>query len=143
MASTAKTKKTVETVEFIAMMQRQIRALERRVVDDPANLAHVLLLAQQLSEVVNVTISESAERYALDPRNAPSMAECASILGIKKQSASDRRKIGDRIREERLAAAGVESFAAAKRERAARQAATEYAEQAAPEWAQARRLRAV
>lgn len=134
---------TTENDQYVAMMQRMIRALERRAIDDPAILAQVLLLAQQLSEVVNVVVATSAEKYSRDPYSSPSMAECAAILGIKKQSASDRRKLGERTIAERLAAAGAVSFSAAKRERAARAAAAQHAEQAAPVWAEVRQLRAV
>jgi hypothetical protein len=137
-----KVKRTVENDEFIAMMQRQIRALEIRAIDDPAILAHVLLLAQQLNEITNVVIAKSADTFAVDPFKAPSMMEIARLLGMKKQSASDRRKVGQRIIADRLALAGLGNFTAARRERAARAAAAKHAAETMPEYT-GRHLRAV
>jgi hypothetical protein len=87
----------------------------------------VLALAQRLNEVANVAIAENARRYAVDPRRGASMMECARTLGITKQSASERRRTGDRIIAERLAAAGAARFAEAARERAAIERAQAYA----------------
>jgi translation initiation factor 6 (eIF-6) len=137
-----KEKRTIENDEYVAMMQRMIRSLERRAINDPSMLAQVLLLVQQLNEVTNVVIAESADAYAIDPFKAPSMMEIARMLGIKKQSASDRRKVGQRILAGRLAAAGLGNFTQARRERAARKAAAQHAAETMPEYT-ARHLRAV
>ena len=135
---------TVETDAFIGSMQRMIRRLEERAIDDPACIAQVVMLAQRLAEVVNVTIAKSADAYALNPHAAPSMIECASILGISKQSASDRRRIGREIIAKRHAALGVADMTVAKLERKAREAAAQYAAEKMPEWTERRaQLRAV
>lgn len=136
------TKTPIENDEFVAMMQRMIRALERRAINDPAMLAQVLVLAQQLNEITNVVISQSADAYAIDPYKAPSMMEIARLLGMAKQSASDRRKVGQRIIAARLALAGLADFSQARRERAAREAAAKHAAEAMPEYT-GRHLRAV
>jgi hypothetical protein len=127
--------RVTENADFVAMMQRQIRALETRAADDPAMLAQVIMLSQRLNEVANVVIAKSASTYKINPFKAPSMMEIARMLGMTKQSASDRRKIGDRILADRMAeAAGLGTFADAKRERAARERAAEHAAATMPEY---------
>jgi hypothetical protein len=140
MATTTTT--PVENDKYMAMMQRMVRALERRAIDDPAMLAQVLVLAQQLNEITNVVIATSADAYRADPFKAPSMMEIARMLGMTKQSASDRRKIGDRIIGERLAMLGVTGMTQARRERNARQAAAKHAAETMPTYT-GRHLRAV
>jgi hypothetical protein len=127
--------RTVEGDEYVSMMFRMIRALEARTIEDPALLTHVIALAQRLAEVVNVSIAANAERYAVDPKLGASMMECARLLGITKQSASERRTRGDSIMAERLDAAGVTKLgdkptvrhAEAGREREIIERATEHA----------------
>lgn len=131
---TEKIKRVVENDEFIAMMQRQVRALERRATDDPAILAQVIMLAQRLDEITNIVISRSAARYKIDPYAAPSAGEIARMLKMTKQSASERRKTGDRIDAER--AMDIEPIS--KRERAARTRAARYAEETMASWLQRR-----
>jgi hypothetical protein len=117
----------VENADFIAMLWRMIRALEARAIEDPQLLTQVIALTQRLSEVVNVTIAANADRYAIDPRRGASMAECARVLGISKQSASERRARGVAIMGDRIDRAGAVRFAEAQRERAAITAAAEHA----------------
>lgn len=139
----AKPQRVTENDDFVAMMQRMIRALEVRAVNDPALLAQVMVLVQQLSEVTDVVIAKSAAAYQRDARLSPSMSECAAILGFSKQAASVRRAKGEAIIAKRLAAHGVASLAAAKVERKARQRAAEHAAAAAPVYTRTRTLRAV
>lgn len=118
-----------ETPEIIAGIQRQIRALEERCIDDPAYLAAVVLLAQQLSEVVNVSIAANMAKRAAAPAAerpyvAPSGHELAALLGMKPQSITDRRKLGDRVLFERQMGEGT----MAQRDRLARTLASKHAE---------------
>lgn len=139
-----KTRRVTEDDQYVAMMQRMIRGLERRAIEDPQLLAHVLMLAQQLGEVTNVVIHESAERYQANPFSSPSAGEIARLLGMSKQAASKRRERGREIAAARLSAAGAVSFAAARAEKAARQRAAAHARQAMPTWAERRaQMRAV
>lgn len=124
-----------DTDEIVASVQRQIRALEERAMDDPAVLAQIIMLAQRLAEIPNVVIAVSSDSYKADQMAAPSMQEIARLLGMKPQSAHDRLKIGERIIEDRLSAAGVQTMTAAKRERTAREAAAKHAAETMPEWA--------
>ena len=117
----------VETGDYLAMMWRLVRALEARTIDDPSVLPQVVALAARLTEVANVAVATNAARYALDPRRGASAGECARALGISKQSVSDRRKLGERIIAERLAAAVGMHHSEAARERAAITAAAESA----------------
>ncbi|HZR54594.1 MAG TPA: hypothetical protein VFB06_34475 [Streptosporangiaceae bacterium] len=107
----------IENSDFLLMMWRMVRALEARAIDDPEMLPQVEALKTRLSEVTNVTIAVNADRYAIDPRRGASMAECARVLGITKQSASERRARGMDAIEARVEAAGAVSFAEARRER--------------------------
>lgn len=97
----------VEDAEFLAMMWRLARALETRSIERPENLLQVVALVQRMNEIVNVTIATNAERYHRDARLGASMKECARVLGISPPSASDRKKIGERIMADRLGALGV------------------------------------
>lgn len=133
-AKPTKPRRVTEDDQYVAMLQRMIRGLERRAIDNPAILAQVLLLAQQLSEVTNVVIATSAARFSNDPFSAPSAGELARMLKMSKQSASERRKTGDRILFER--AMGVETMP--QRERAARTKATNYAEEKLASWLERR-----
>lgn len=121
---------TVENDDYVAMMQRMIRALERRAIEDPAILMHVILLAQRLSEITDVVIATSAARYSNDPYSAPSAGEIGRMLNMSKQSASERRKRGDRTLFERQV--GIETMA--RRERAARTLAAKHAETTLSSW---------
>lgn len=123
-------KRITENDQFVAMLQRMIRALENRAIDDPAILAQVLMLAQRLAEIPNVVIATSAVRFANNPLAAPSMAEIGRLLGMTKQSASDRRKIGDRIIMERA----LDIDPIPQRERAARTRAAKHADETLAEW---------
>jgi len=119
--------RVTEDADFLRMMWRMVRALEARSIDRPENLSQVIALAQRLAEVPNVVIATSAARHAVNPYSSPSMGEISRLLGMTKQSASDRRKIGDRVIGERVAAAGAVQFAEAKRETAAIDAARDHA----------------
>lgn len=120
--------------EYVAMLQRMIRGLERRAIDDPAILPQVVMLAQQLSEITDVTIATSATRYASNPFSAPSAGELARLLKMTKQSASERRKRGERTIFERQM--GVETMP--RRERAARTRARNYADEQLASWIERR-----
>lgn len=122
-----KAKHTIDDAEFGAFLMRSIRAWEKRVIENPEMLAQNMMLVQRLGEITNVVIAANAERYARDPRSGASMLECARLLGIGKGAASERRARGRAIMEERVAAAGVVSFAEAKREREALAAAADHA----------------
>lgn len=128
------TARVTENDDYVAMLQRMIRRLEDRAVADPAMLSQVIMLAQRLAEIPNVVIATSAARYSSDPLSAPSAGEIAAMLGMKKQSASDRRKIGDRILFERQM--GVDTMP--QRERAARTRAARHAEETLAGWLQRR-----
>jgi hypothetical protein len=124
----------VEDDEYVAMLWRMVRALERRAIDRPELLAQTVALAQRLAEVVNVAVAANADRYAVDPRRGASMAECARILGITKQSASERRRRGAAVLDERARAAAATRFAEAARERAAIAAAADTAVTYLADW---------
>lgn len=117
----------VENDEFLAGVWRMVRALERRTIDDPTLLPQAVALAQRLAEVTNVAIYANAERYEIDPMLGASMAECARILGVSKQAASQRKQLGKGIMLGRIAAAGAIPFAEAKREKEAIRAAATHA----------------
>lgn len=122
-----RTDRVTENADFLAFAWRMIRALEARAIDDPEMLIQVVALQQRLAEVPNVVISVNADRYAVDPRSALSMGECARILNIKPPSASERRKRGRGIIEARLQAAGAARFSEAARERTAIREAAAFA----------------
>lgn len=127
-------KSKIENGDFIAMLQRMIRALEIRAMEDPSVLAEVMMLAQRLAEVPNVVIASSAARYALDRYASPSAGEIAGMLGMTKQSVSERRKIGDRTMMER--AMGETTMP--QRERIARTLARRHAETTMAAWLERR-----
>lgn len=120
-------KAPIEDGEYVQMMWRMVRAMEARTIENPEMLPQVIALAQRLAEVVNVAIAANAERYSVDPRRGASMMECARVMGISKQSASERRARGVALMGERIDAAGAARFSEAKREKAAIEAATEFA----------------
>lgn len=119
--------RVTEDAAFVAMLWRMVRALEARAINNPEVIPQVIALAQRLAEVTNVAISVNADRYAIDEHMGVSMAECARILGMTKQSASERRGRGRAVIETRLEAAGAVRFSEARRERAAIEQAAEYA----------------
>jgi len=131
-------KHKIDGSEYVEMMWRMVRALEARTIEDPELLTQAVALAQRLSEVANVAIAANAERFAIDARRGASMAECARILGISKQSASERRAAGNRIMEARIEAAGAVKFSEAKREREAIERAAEHAVVSLTDWRQRR-----
>lgn len=124
----------VEDDRYIAAMQRQIRGLESRAIDNPVILAQVVMLAAQLSDVANVAIAVSSDSHKIDPASAPSMNECAEAMGIKKSSAYDRVQQGQSIVAARMAAANLGVLSLARQEKADRQRAAEHAEKALVEW---------
>jgi hypothetical protein len=128
-------KHVTEDDEFVAGLQRWIRALEARAIDNPETLVHVKVLQDRLAEVTDVVIAVNAERHAMNPMMGISMAECGRILGWKsKQVASYHRAKGVAVIAERLKAAGAVPLnrkgtgpiysSEARRERDAREAAT-------------------
>lgn len=100
-------KHVTEDSAFLRMMWRLARALEARAIENPEMLTQVVALVQRLSEVVNVAIATSSERYAISPQLAASMGECARAMGISRQSASERMALGRKIIDKRLAEAGA------------------------------------
>lgn len=119
--------RVTENAEYVAMIQRMIRALEARACGDAEILPMIVELQKQLGEVVDVAIATNAARFQINPHSAPSAAECGRALGIKKQSASERAKRGRLIIAQRLAAANAIPFSEARREREARERAAEIA----------------
>jgi hypothetical protein len=132
----------VEDQAYLEMLLRMIRALESRVADNPEIIIQIVMLGERLSEACNVGIAISADRYAVDPKLGASAGEIARLLGMSKQSVSERRAKGRAVMEARVAEAGAASFAEARRERDAIRKAHEHAEQAMPEY-RARHLRVV
>lgn len=126
--------RVTEDEDYVAFVQRAVRGLERRAIENPAILAQVIMIAQQLAEIPNVVIATSAARFAQDPFRAPSAGELGRMLGMKKQSVSERRKVGDRIIFERQM--GVETMA--QRERAARTRAARHADEMLAEFIERR-----
>lgn len=124
----------VEDDKFVEMIQRNIRALEERAVDNPVILAQVIMLAQRLSEITNVVIAQSATRYSINPMSAPSMKELARMLKMEPSSASQRRKLGDRVLFER--SMGQETMT--QRDRAAQTRAANHADESLASWLERR-----
>lgn len=120
-------KHKIDDEEFVVMMFRMVRALEERAINNPFILPHVAQLEARMREVQNVVIASNADRYNTDPRLGASMMECARLLGMTKQSATDRRKKGAATLLARIAGAGVVRFSEAKREREMIQRATDSA----------------
>jgi hypothetical protein len=112
-----RTDRVTENDEFMAMMYRFARAMESRVIDDPAMLLQVKKYAERVAEIPNVAIAFNAERYQLDAHAGMSVRECGDVLGISQPAASQRRKTGDAIIARRLADAGAHRFSEARRER--------------------------
>lgn len=136
LAPTREPRRVVEDAEFLAMLHRMVRALEARTIERPENLTQVVALVQRLAEVPNVAIAVNADRFDGSSYAGASMAECGRAMGITKQSASDRRAVGQRIIAERLDQAGAVDIAdptrafrkaEATRERAAITRAADYA----------------
>lgn len=113
----SRTGRVTENDDYAAMVLRILRGLEYRAIEDPALLPLVVAIEKRAREIANVTIATNATRFAVNPHAAASMAECARTLKISVPSASERRKIGDRIIGERVTAAGAARFSEARRER--------------------------
>lgn len=122
-------RRIVEDAEYLAMLWRMARGLEKRTIENPQMIPQVLALVERLSEIANVAIAANAERYSIDPMRGASMMECARLMGISKQSASERRARGSRIISERIDQAGAVRFSEAHREKAAINAAAEFAQE--------------
>lgn len=129
-AARKRPKRVTEHADFVAMIQRMVRALEARAIDDPTILAEVIMLAQRLAEIPNVVIALSSAQHKIDARSAPSAGEIARLLGMTKQSAGERGKVGQRILFER--SMGEDTIP--QRERAARTKARRHAETTMAEW---------
>jgi hypothetical protein len=130
--------RTVEDDDYVRMMLRMVRALEARAINNPAIIADVVALAQRLAEVTNVAIACNAQRFAVDPRSGASAAECGRVLGIAKQSVSERRKLGEKTMAERIEAAGAVKFSEAKREAEIVRRAAEHAVVSLADWRERR-----
>ena len=131
-------KNVTEDQDYVLLMWRMTRALEARTINNPELLAQVVQLGYRYAEIVNVAIAVNADRYAIDPRKGASMAECGRLLGISKQSASERRARGQDVIDARVEAAGAVKFSEAKREREAVEDAAEYAVTHLAEWRERR-----
>lgn len=107
-----KTERVTEDADFLRMMFRMGRALEGRADARPEILAGVIAFAKYVNEIPNVVIANSADKHAVNPYSSPSMKEIARLLKITPQSASDRRSVGNRIRDERIAASDAASLKA-------------------------------
>lgn len=127
-------KHKIDDTEYVQMMFRMLRGLEVRGIENPELLTQTIAIAQRANEITNVIIAANAERYHVDPLRGASMMECARVLGISKQSASDRRKLGKAIMLARIAAAGAVRFSEARRERETIQAAQDHAVINLTEW---------
>lgn len=130
--------RVTEDQDYVIMMWRLTRALEARTINNPELLAQVVQLGYRYAEIVNVAIAVNAERFAIDPRRGASMAECGRLLGISKQSASERRHRGQEVIDTRVDAAGAVRFSEAQRERQAVEDAAEYAVTNLAEWRERR-----
>lgn len=120
-------KHVIDDEEYGRFLMRAIRGWEARVIGNPEMLAQNELMVQRFREITNVAISANAERYAVDPRSAASMLECARILGIGKASVSERRARGTAIMAERVERAGAAKFSEAQREKEALSEARDHA----------------
>lgn len=109
----------VEDQDYLEMLWRMIRALEARAANNPEIIIQMIALDQRLAEACNVAIAISAERYQVDPKLGASAGEIARLLGITKQSISERRARGRAVMAERIDAAGATRFSEAAREKAA------------------------
>lgn len=123
-----------ETSDLIAGVYRQLRAIEQRTWDDPQNIAQLLGLAGRIEEAVNIALYVNSVRNARDPRTGASYTETAVLLGMTRQGARKRGLLGREALRQRDIAAGAIPFAEAKRERAAIQAAAEYAAVNLADW---------
>jgi ADP-dependent phosphofructokinase/glucokinase len=110
-------KHVIDDEDFVAMMFRLVRRLEKRAIDNPAILATIRALGHRLDEVVNVAIAANAQNYAKDPRLGASMQECADILEVSRTAASKRAARGRLVMLNRIVDAGAVPFAEKKRER--------------------------
>lgn len=137
-----RTPEVVEDEDYLEMLWRMVRALEARAANNPEIIIQMIALDERLAEACNVAIAISAERFAIDPKLGASAGEIARLMGISKQSVSERRQRGREVMERRIAASGATKFSEAARERAAIRAAAEHAAQAMPEY-QARHLKVV
>jgi hypothetical protein len=126
----AKHRRATEDEDYVTMVERMIRALERRAEENPAILPRVIRAAQRLSDVPDVVIARCAVRYAQDPYSSPSAGEIARLLEMKKQSVSERRKRGDRVIFERQM--GQDTLT--QREREARTRAAQHADTTLESW---------
>jgi hypothetical protein len=113
----------VEDLVYVEMLWRMIRALEFRAIENPEMLTQIYALGERLAEMINVVIATNAERFARNPHTGASMAECGRVLGITKQSASERKARGLKIIAERIREAGVVPHRDAEAEKAAVKAA--------------------
>jgi len=139
LGSTRAPKTQTSDQAYIEMLWRMIRGLERRAIANPEILVQVVALGVRLHEVTNVAIYGNAERYAVDPGLGASMAECGRLLGITKQSASERRARGKAVMLARVAAAGAVTLAEVRREREHIAEARRQAEEAMPRLLEFRR----
>lgn len=117
----------VEDHEYLEMLWRMVRALEARAAANPEMIIQMIALDQRLAEACNVAIAISAERYQIDPKLGASAGEIARLMGISKQSVSERRARGRAVMDERIAAAGATRFSEAAREKAAIDKAEQHA----------------
>lgn len=137
-----KPKRVVENHEYLLMLWRMSRGLEARAVEDPEMLTQIMALSQRFSEIVNVAVASSAERYARNPHSAASIGEIARVMGLSRQAVSQRRARGIAVMVDRVLKSGAIRFSEAKREREAIKAAQQHVEETMPEY-RARHLKSV
>jgi hypothetical protein len=137
-------KHVTENFSFVAMLWRQLRALEFRAIDDPELLPQLVAMGQRLDEMVDVVIASNALRYDTNPSLGASAAECGRILGHKSKQTTSYHTIKGRAiiaRREQLAGAvpindkgNPEYSSEARRERAAIELAAEHAVTTLADW---------
>lgn len=120
-------KHRIDDEEYAAFVQRAIRGLEARAIENPFLLPLVRELEDRMREVQNVVIATNADRYEVDPRRGASLGEVSRLLGMSKQSVSERRAKGRASMLARIASAGVARFSEARREREVRERAVDTA----------------
>lgn len=101
-------RRTVSDADFLAMLLRHIRTLERRVCLNPEGLADLIAAAQRLDEVADIAVAVTTQLNRRDITIGLNGVEVGAVLGCSKQAAAKRRERGlDRLYK-RLAGAGAD-----------------------------------
>lgn len=76
---------TVETQDYVSMMRRMVRGLDRRLSDgDPADVASAVQLQAMLDHQIRVSVQAMRERHGF------SWQQIADELGTTRQAAQKR-----------------------------------------------------